>query len=53
MSPEDREAHMRRMLDHGRKVQEQFKRDNEEFERGCRTFWDFMRTARLHEEEQS
>jgi hypothetical protein len=43
VSPEDREAHMRRMLEHGEKVQEKFRQDNEDFERGCRAFWDRLR----------
>lgn len=45
MTPIDREQHMRRMLDHGEKVREEFKRDRAEFERDCRAFWDYMRRA--------
>lgn len=45
MTPEDREQHMHRVLDHGERVREKFKRDNEQFERDCRAFWDYMRRA--------
>lgn len=47
MSPEEREAHIRRMMAHGRKVAEQGKRETAEFEAGTRKFWDFMRTAHI------
>lgn len=43
MTDEEREAHMRRMIAHGEKVAERFKRDNAEFEASCRVFWDFLR----------
>lgn len=46
MNGEEREAHIRRMMAHTRKVTEQNKRETAEFERGCRQFWDFMRTVR-------
>ncbi len=45
MTNEEREQHMRRMLEHGKKVQEQFQRDNAEFDASCKRFWDFMQTA--------
>lgn len=45
MTADEREQHMRRMLEHGQKVQEQFGRDNEEFERDCRNFWKWIQSA--------
>jgi len=47
VTADEREQHMRRMLEHGEKVQEKFRRDNAEFEESCRKFWDFMRHASL------
>jgi len=47
MTPEEREAHTRRMLEHGQKVQDKFRRDNAEFEESCRKFWEFMQRAEL------
>lgn len=45
MTEEEREKHIRRMLEHGRKVQEQFRRENAKFDESCRKFWDFMQAA--------
>lgn len=45
MTADEREQHMRRMLEHGKKVQEKFRRDNAQFDKDCRRFWEFMRTA--------
>ena len=49
MTPDEKETHMRRMLEHGKKVQAEFKRTNEEFEADCRRFWAFMQTADVRE----
>lgn len=43
----EREAHIRRMIAHGEKLAEKFKRDNAEFEAGCRKFWDLMRRHQI------
>lgn len=45
MTPEEREQHMRRMLEHGEKVQRQFELNNAEFEAQCQSFWKFMHSA--------
>ncbi len=45
MNTEDREAHMRRMLEHGEKVQRKFELDNAEFDAQCQAFWKFMHSA--------
>ncbi len=48
MTSDEREQHMRRMLEHGKKVQEQFRRDNAKFDEDCRRFWEFMKQAFCH-----
>ncbi len=45
VTTEEREQHMRRMIEHGEKVQDQFRRDNAEFEESCKRFWKFMQSA--------
>lgn len=45
MTNDEREAHMRKMLEHGAKTQEQFRRDNAEFEESCKRFWKFIQSA--------
>ena len=45
MNADEKEAHMRRMLAHGRKVLNESRQMEKDFEKGCREFWDFMRTV--------
>lgn len=52
MSPEEREAHIRRMMAHGQREQDRLRRGNVEFDAACRKFWDFMRTARICEQSE-
>lgn len=49
MTSDEREQHMRRMLKHGEKVQADFRRTNEEFERDCRNFWKWIQSAQVRD----
>ena len=49
MTDDEREQHMRRMLEHGEKVQRKFELNNAEFDAQCRNFWKFMQSAEVRD----